>query len=146
MKRHGGASLRLNEWATGWSRLRARGDVDFRDAMTEAEAPHARDELFSKHVEPEPAPADRVEWAMSEASDDEEDAPMPDAPLEPELIDMPPALGSAPSDVRLGAVHRTAPGVWCWTRVGASNKLSPASRLSVSLCCLTCRLSRVSMS
>ena len=35
-------------------------------------------------------------WAMAEASDDEDDAPMPDAPPEPELIDMPPAPASAP--------------------------------------------------
>ena len=33
---------------------------------------------------------------MAEASDDEDDAPMPDAPHEPELIDMPPARASAP--------------------------------------------------
>ena len=36
-----------------------------------------------------------VGWAMAEASDDEDDASMPDAPLEPELIDMPPAPASA---------------------------------------------------
>ena len=46
---------------------------------------HSRDELFAKHIEPEP-----VDWAMEEASDDEDDAPMPD------LIDMPPAPASAP--------------------------------------------------
>ena len=33
---------------------------------------------------------------MAEALDDEDDAPMPDAPLEPELIDMPPAPAPAP--------------------------------------------------
>ena len=80
---------------TGWSRLRARGDVVFRDAVTEAAALHARDVFLSQHIEPEPAPEDPVEWAMAEASDDEDDAPMPDA-LEPELIDMPPAPASPP--------------------------------------------------
>ena len=57
---------------------------------------HAHDELFSRHIEPEPAPEDPVEWAMAEASDDEDDAPMPDAPPEPELIDITPAPPSAP--------------------------------------------------
>ena len=32
---------------------------------------------------------------MAEASDVEDNAPMPDAPPEPEIIDMPPALASA---------------------------------------------------
>ena len=36
---------------------------------------------MAKHIEPEPAPEDPVEWAM--ASDDEDDAPMSDAPPEP---------------------------------------------------------------
>ena len=62
----------------------------------EAAALHAHDELFSKHIEPEPAPEDPVEWAMADTSDDEDDAPMPDAPPEPELIDMPPGPASAP--------------------------------------------------
>ena len=83
-------------WTTGWHRLRAGSNAEFRDAVTEAAALHADDELFSKHVEPEPAPEDPVDWAMAEASDDEDDAPRPDAPPEPELIDMPPALASVP--------------------------------------------------
>ena len=49
-----------------------------------------------EHIELEPAPAHPVDWAMAEASDDEDDAPMPDSPLEPELIYMPLALASAP--------------------------------------------------
>ena len=40
---------------------------------------HSRDELFAKHTEPEPA----LDWAMEEVSDD--DAPLPDAPPEPQL-------------------------------------------------------------
>ena len=39
------------------------------------------------------APEDPVDWAMAEASDNEDDAP--DAPPEPELIDTPPAPASA---------------------------------------------------
>ena len=60
----------------------------------------AHDELFSRHIEPEPAPEDPVDWAMAEASDEEDDAPVPDAPPEPEIIDMPPA-----------------PRVRCWTKL-----------------------------
>ena len=83
-------------WSTGWRQVRAQSDAEFHEAVEEAVALHAHDEFFSKHIEPEPAPEDSVEWAMAEASDDEDDAPMPDAPPEPELIDMPPAAASAP--------------------------------------------------
>ena len=72
-------------WTTG-SRLRAHSG-DFRDAVTEAAALHSRDDLFSKHIEPEPTPEDPVDWPMAEASDDEEEAPMPDAPPELKIID-----------------------------------------------------------
>ena len=82
-------------WTSGWRRSQAHSDGDFCDAVTEAAALHARDDLFAKHIEPEPAPEDPVEWAMAEESDDEDDAPMPDAPPEPEVIDMPPAPASA---------------------------------------------------
>ena len=85
-------------WSTGWRRLRAHSDGAFRDAVEEATALHAHDELFSKHIVPEPAEEGPPIWAMAEESDDD-DAPMPDAPPlepEPELIDMPPAPASAP--------------------------------------------------
>ena len=85
-------------WSTGWRQLRAHDDGAFRDAVEEATALHSRDDLFAKHIVPEPAPEDLVDWAMAEATDDEDDAPMPDAPPpepEPELIDMPPAPASA---------------------------------------------------
>ena len=65
---------------------------------------HAHDELFSRHIELEPAPEDPVDWAMAEASDDKNDAPMSDAPPEPEIIDMPPApasLKTTPQKTRL---------------------------------------------
>ena len=48
-------------WTTGWRRLRAHSDGEFRDAVTEAAALHSRDDLFSKHIEPEPAHDDPVE-------------------------------------------------------------------------------------
>ena len=83
-------------WTTGWRRLRAHGDAHFKEAVAEAAALHAHDELFAKHIEPKPAPEDPVDWAMAEATDGEDDAPMPDAPPELELIDMPPAPASAP--------------------------------------------------
>ena len=51
--------------------LRAHTDAEFREAVTEAAALDTHDELYSKHIEP--APED-VEWAMAEASDDEDDA------------------------------------------------------------------------
>ena len=40
-------------WSTGWRRLRAHSDGDFRESVEEAAALHARDELFAKHVTPE---------------------------------------------------------------------------------------------
>ena len=83
-------------WTTGWRPLRAHSDAHFKEAVEEAAALNAHDEPVSKHIEPEPARGEPVEWAMAEASDDEDDAPMPDAPPEPELIDMPPAPASAP--------------------------------------------------
>ena len=70
--------------------MRACSDTHFKEAVAEAAALHSRDELFAKHIELEPAPEDPLDWAMEEASDDEDDAPMP------ELIDMPPAPASAP--------------------------------------------------
>ena len=51
-------------------------------------APRRRRALLSRHIEPEPAPEDVVDWAMAVAIDGEDDAPMPDAP--------PPAPASAP--------------------------------------------------
>ena len=75
-------------WTTGWRRLRAHSDAHFKEAVEEAAALHAHDELFSMHIEPEPAPEDPWNGPC--------DAPMPDAPLELELIDMPPAPASSP--------------------------------------------------
>ena len=85
-------------WNTGWSQLRAHNDGAFRDAVEEAAALHSRDDLFARHIAPDPAEEGPPMWAMAEETDDEgeDDAPMPDAPPEPELIDMPPAPASAP--------------------------------------------------
>ena len=67
-------------WTTGWRPLRAHSDAHVKEAVAEAAALHSRDELFAKHIEPEPAPADPVDWAMAESPDDEDDAPMPSRP------------------------------------------------------------------
>ena len=82
-------------WTTGWSRLRAHSDAEFREAVEEATELHATGVLFARQIETETAPEDLVDWAKAEASDNEDGAPVPDAPLEPELIDMPPAPASA---------------------------------------------------
>ena len=76
----------------------AHNDGAFRDAVEEAAALHSRDDLFARHIAPDPAEEGPPMWAMEEETDDEgeDDAPMPDAPPEPELIDMPPAPASAP--------------------------------------------------
>ena len=83
--------------STGWRRLRAHNDGAFRDAVEEAAALHAHDELFAKHITPEPAVEGPPMWAMAEESDDDGDGPPPHADAdEPELIDMPPAPAPAP--------------------------------------------------
>ena len=68
-----------------WRRLRADSDDDCREAVEKANELHATGDLFAKQIEPEPAPRHLVEWAMTEPSDDEDDAPMPDAPPDPNL-------------------------------------------------------------
>ena len=95
---------------------------------------NARDEQFSKHIEPEPAPEDPVEWAMAEESDDEDDAPVPDAPLEPELIDMLAALACAPP---MSHLERC---------IALRLVCGHLHLISASLGCFTCPLSRVSWS
>ena len=55
--------------------MRAHANAEFREAVQEANELHATGALFARQIEPEPAPADPVEWAMAEASDDEDDAP-----------------------------------------------------------------------
>ena len=56
-------------WMTGCRRLRAHSDDEFRDAVEEAVALCARDELFAKYH----ARAGCGGWAMAEESDDDED-------------------------------------------------------------------------
>ena len=124
--------------------LRAQSDAEFREAVAEAAALHAHDELFSKHIEREPAPEDPVDWAMAEASDDE-DEPMPDAPPEPELIDTPPAPASARP---MSNLERCIALSLCMAldRVDVSQRKCHLHHITSSLCCLTCPLSRVSCS
>ena len=80
---------------------------------------------------------------MAEALDDEDDAPMPDAPPEPELVDMPQAPCVCTPDVELGALHRIALGVRRWTALMSPKTNCHQHHITSSLCCLTCPLSRV---
>ena len=99
-------------WSTRCRQLRARSDNDFREAGEKANELHATGDLFAKRIEPEPAPADPVEWPMTEASEDADDAPVPDAPASPELelIDMPPVPASAPPMSNLERCIAVLPG------------------------------------
>ena len=123
--------------------MRAQSDAEFHEAVEEANGLHVAGALFARQIEPEPAPADPVDSVMAEASDDEDDAPMPDAPLEPELIDMPPAPASAPpmSNLERCIALRLVHGAGPRQRL---QKMPPASHLSVSLSvvsrvgCLVC--------
>ena len=81
--------------------------------MTEASALRARDELFAKHVTPEPAEEGSPVWAMAEESDDDVDGTPPHADAdEPELIAMPQAPASTPpmSNLERGIALRLAHG------------------------------------
>ena len=80
-------------WTTGWHRLRAGSNAEFREAVAEPAALHAHDELFFKHIEPEPAARG---MGHGRGVRRRGRRVMPDAPPEPELIDMPPAPTSAP--------------------------------------------------
>ena len=134
------------------SQLRAHSDDDFREAVEEANELHATGALFARQIEPEPAPEDLVDCAMAEASDDEDDAPTPDAPLEPELIDMPPARTSAPKMsslercIELRLVYGAGPR-WRLQKIATcitSQRLSLLSHVSVVSCVLA--RTRVSVS
>ena len=114
-------------WSTGWRQQRAHSNDDFREAVEEANELHATGALFARQIEPEPAPADPIEWAMAEVSDDEDDTPMPDAPLELELIDMPPAPASAP---RMSGLQRCI-------ALRLENGAGPRKRLQKKSTCLT---------
>ena len=118
-------------WDTGWRQLRARSDDDFREAVHQA---NTTGDLFAKQIEPEPAPEDPVEWATAEASDDEDEVPMPDAPAprEPELIGMPPALASAPP---ISNLERYC--AWC-------TALDSVEAEQIATCSISQRLSVVS--
>ena len=118
--------------------MRAQSDAEFREAVEEANELHVTADVFARQIEPEPAPEDQVDWTMAEASDDEDDAPM-------ELIDMQPAPASAPLMSRLERCIALRLVCVALDRVDASPKNATCliSR-RLSLCCLTCRLSRVS--
>ena len=129
-------------WTTGWRPLRAHSDAHSKEAVAETAARHAHDELFSRHVEPEPAPEDPVDWAIAEASDDEDDAPMPDAPPEPEIIDMPPAPASAPR-CRTWSGASLCASCTALDQAESKQKCTTIIISHCALCSLTCPLSRV---
>ena len=89
----------------------------------------------SSPSKPEPAPEDPVDWATVEASDDEDDAPMPD------LIDMPPAPASARP---MSNLERCIALRLVANRRSHQPKKLPLHHVTSSLCCLTCPLSSVS--
>ena len=61
--------LREEQGVDNWvASLACHSDAHFKEAVAEAAALHSRDELFSRHIEPEPAPEDPVDWATAEAS------------------------------------------------------------------------------
>ena len=108
-------------------RLRAPSDDDFSDAVTEAAAPHARDECFAKHITPEAADEGPPVWATAEESE-----------VDTELID------AASFDVQLGALHRTASGIRRWTALALprechlhhiSASFPVVSRVNCLVCC-----------
>ena len=83
-------------WRTGCRPLRAHSDAHFKEAVEEAAALHARDELFAKHITPESAGEGSLVWAVAEESDDDEDGTPPHADAdEHQLIAMLPAPASA---------------------------------------------------
>ena len=121
-----------------WASIARKSDAEFRKAVEEANELHAAGYLFSRQVEPEPAPADPVKCSMAEASDDEDDAPCQTRRLSQS------SCGIRTSDVKLGVVHRTAPGIWRWTALTTPKKrhlhqisasLSVVSRVGSLVCC-----------
>ena len=96
-----------------------------REAVTEGAALDAREELFAKHITPEPAEEGPPVWTMSEESDDDEEGRRTGADCN--------ATCSGTSDVQRGAMHRTAPGVRRWNLFNDSEKLPPAPHLIVFL-------------
>ena len=138
-------------WTSRWHRLRAHSDEEFRDAATEAAALHAHGELFANHIELEPAKEGPPEWAMAEESDDDEDdAPMPDAPAPPEheLIAMPLVAAYAPPMSSLGCIAQRlmhGGGPRCGRKKSppaSSRRLSVVSRVGCLVCpalaCVPC--------
>ena len=84
-------------WSTGWRRLRADGDDPLQRSRRGGRgAPRRRRALRETH---RPRARSRRPSGLGHGradSDGEDDAPMPDAPPEPEIIDMPPDKPSAP--------------------------------------------------
>ena len=53
-------------WTTGWRRLRAHSDDEFREAVDKANELLAAGDLFAKQIEPEPAEEGPPVWALAE--------------------------------------------------------------------------------
>ena len=119
--------------------MRAHSNDEFDAAVAHATELHAEGELFSRHIESEPAPEDPVDWAMAEATDGEDDEPMPEAPPELELIDMPPAPASALPMTNLERCIALRLVYGRRTMMSLVKNAQPSSHSA--LCCHTCPLS-----
>ena len=86
-------------------------DDDFRETVAKAKELHATGDLFAKQIEPEPAPETlwNAPWRKSRTT--KTTCPCLTRQHRLELIDMPPALASAPpmSNVALRLVYGAGP-------------------------------------
>ena len=106
------------KWKTGWRRLRAHSDDDFRCVVTEAAALHA-------HEDPVDGPWQRRQTTKTTH------------PRQTHHLSQ--SSGIRTSDVQLGALRRSAPRVRRWTTLSLYKNAQPSSYHIVSL------LSRVSV-
>ena len=105
-------------WSTGWRQLRAQSDAEFHEAVEEPTSCTP----FARQIEPERVPEDPVEWTMAEASDDEDDAPMPERAAWAGAHWHATGSSVCTPDVELGALHRIALGVRRLTALMSPNK------------------------
>ena len=139
--------------------MRAHSDAHFKEAVAEAAAL-----ILAKSTSPSTSsrsPLQKTLWTgpWQRRQTTRTTRPCQTCRLSRRLIDMPAGSGVCTPDVELGAVHRIALGVWRWTASMARTKnchlhhitsCSLLSRVSVvscvvSLCCLTCPVSHVSL-
>ena len=110
MKRHGGASLwpmgiscshglvRREQGVDNWMASLCAQAATPSSAMPSTRPLHSTPTVSCSPSTSSRSPLPKTPWTgpWQRRQDDEDDAPMPDAPPEPELIDMPPAPASAP--------------------------------------------------